>query len=334
MISVIIPVYNTGSYLKDCINSISGQSYTDLQILIIDDGSEKETADLCDQLAADDDRIEVIHKKNEGVSVARNLGLQKAKGDIICFVDSDDTIRPQMMESFAKVFDSESVEIVICDAVTKRFGKEDVLDTFRCFRKSTTFNPKEIAPSDLTEIAGSAWRCAYKFDLIKRSGAHFPVGLKFSEDRLFNLMAMGDASNIRYIKQPYYNRLIRPGSACFRFYPDLTSQIVLWRNKLLEVLREYWGDKYYEAYEDQVAGHIKYAITNYTSSSNNLPIRDQIKNLKELCNNKQIIDCLKKAKAKDSRSIMIIRNHYLLLYIIGKVTNKIHKLCRKGQYQQ
>lgn len=92
MISIILPVYNTEKYLERCINSIVNQSYNDLEIIIIDDGSTDGSARICDEWREKDSRIKVIHKQNEGVSVARNTGLEISKGDFIFFIDSDDYI--------------------------------------------------------------------------------------------------------------------------------------------------------------------------------------------------------------------------------------------------
>ena len=95
MISAIIPVYNTPSeFLKQCVESLTGQTYTDSEILIIDDGSKPETAELCDSLALQDSRIRVIHQENKGPSIARNTGLKHVRGEFITFVDSDDSLKP------------------------------------------------------------------------------------------------------------------------------------------------------------------------------------------------------------------------------------------------
>lgn len=98
LISIIIPVYNTGAYLPRCLDTVRAQSYKNLEILLVDDGSTDGTGALCDKLAAGDERIRVFHKENGGSSSARNYGLEKATGELIGFVDSDDYIEPKMYE--------------------------------------------------------------------------------------------------------------------------------------------------------------------------------------------------------------------------------------------
>lgn len=129
-ISIIIPVYNTGKYLNRCIDSIICQTYKDLDIIIVDDGSLSETADICDSIAEADSRIRVFHKQNEGVSVARNYGLSYAKGDYIGFVDSDDWIAPNMYERLLVQLTQNKVDIVYCDALTIWDNGNELLDTF------------------------------------------------------------------------------------------------------------------------------------------------------------------------------------------------------------
>lgn len=334
MLSVIIPVYNTGEYLRDCVRSVCSQTFKDLQIILIDDGSEDKTAELCDILAAEDPRITVIHKKNEGVSIARNLGLEMADGEYVSFIDSDDTVDPHMFEQMISAITESKSQIAMCDAITICPGKVDEIDTIPDYPVSAIIESKSIPADTLTRLAGSACRCMYKrHDTLLEKRLRFPAGIKFSEDRIFNIIAMGEASKIAYIKRPFYRRLIRPGSACFRFYPDMTFQIITMRRSLLDAVHNYWGEKYIRAYEQQIAGQILYAITNFTSPSNGHSSRQQITKIKELCNSEDINECIIAAGNTDLRSRAILKKRHLTLFIIGKTTNIIHRICRKGQYR-
>ena len=98
MISIIVPVYRVEPYLRQCIESILGQTYRDIEVLLIDDGSPDHSREICDEYAEKDGRVRVFHTENRGLSAARNLGLQEAKGEYIGFVDSDDWIEPEMYE--------------------------------------------------------------------------------------------------------------------------------------------------------------------------------------------------------------------------------------------
>lgn len=114
MISVIVPVYNVEKYLKECIDSIINQTYSELEIILIDDGSTDNSGKICDEYAKNDKRIVVLHKKNGGLSEARNYGLKIAKGDCITFVDSDDIIHHNMYEIMIKEMEDTHADLVAC----------------------------------------------------------------------------------------------------------------------------------------------------------------------------------------------------------------------------
>ena len=115
VISVIVPVYKAEAYLEECVNSIRSQSFTDFELLLVDDGSPDHCPALCEELAAKDSRIRVFHQKNQGQAAARNHALQHAMADWICFVDSDDAIHPQMLESLYWETQHNDAAIVGCD---------------------------------------------------------------------------------------------------------------------------------------------------------------------------------------------------------------------------
>lgn len=114
MVSVIVPVYNAETYISKCVESILAQTYKNLEIILVDDGSTDSGPLLCDNFADKDDRIKVIHKKNAGVSSARNSGLDAAKGEYIAFVDSDDWIEPEMYEKLVENMEKNEVDAVFC----------------------------------------------------------------------------------------------------------------------------------------------------------------------------------------------------------------------------
>lgn len=113
LVSVIVPVYNADSTIKKTIDSILRSTYHNIEILIVDDGSDKVTADLCDQLGYQDNRIKVIHQVNRGVSAARNNGLKHAKGNYVTFVDADDLIEENMIDSLVEVAERENADVTI-----------------------------------------------------------------------------------------------------------------------------------------------------------------------------------------------------------------------------
>lgn len=112
-VSVVVPVYNVEEYLEECIDSILNQTYPNIELILVDDGSVDKSGYICDQYALADDRIHVVHKKNSGVSESRNTGISVASGEFICFVDSDDWIDSNMIECFLNLLLSNQADICI-----------------------------------------------------------------------------------------------------------------------------------------------------------------------------------------------------------------------------
>ncbi|MGO5048686.1 glycosyltransferase family 2 protein [Dysosmobacter sp. Sow4_B12] len=117
MISVIVPVYNTEAFLCDCIDSILAQTYTDFELILVDDGSQDACGAICDDYMRRDNRVRVIHQENKGQSVARNNAVTQAKGEWVCYVDSDDLVHPQMLELLYRAMIEGHADIAMCSAV-------------------------------------------------------------------------------------------------------------------------------------------------------------------------------------------------------------------------
>ena len=119
-ISIIVPVYNVRKYLKKCVDTLTGQTYKQLEILLVDDGSKDGSGILCDELAKTDDRIRVIHKENGGLVSAWKCGVSKSSGEYLCFVDSDDWIDRTMIEEMSACLSGKGREIIASDYVIER----------------------------------------------------------------------------------------------------------------------------------------------------------------------------------------------------------------------
>lgn len=245
-ISIIIPVYQVEKYLPRCLDSILAQTYADFELILVDDGSTDNSGVICDSYSEKDKRIRVLHQQNAGVSAARNAGLDAAQGKYIGFVDADDWVDTEMFRILHEDAKSENADIVMCDAVTKTDGKPDAEDTIPMLDESCMIRKNDWSPALLAYMAGAVWRCLYKRELIK--DLRFPVGIKISEDRLFNLQAMGKADNLHYDKRGLYYRYVRLGSACYSYHDDLFEVACRGYDVAVPILEKYWGDEYIPIY--------------------------------------------------------------------------------------
>ena len=133
LVSVIIPVFNVRSYLAEALDSVLNQTYTKLEIIIIDDGSTDGSATICDEYVTKDQRIRVVHQENKGLSGARNTGLDMMTGEAVAFLDSDDAFYPRFVESMIDEMNRSGTDLVICDyTVWHTFGRMEPLN--RCYQ--------------------------------------------------------------------------------------------------------------------------------------------------------------------------------------------------------
>lgn len=327
-ISIIIPVYNTGEYLPKCIYSIIQQTYKDLEIIIIDDGSKKGTAEICDSLAKEDNRIIVYHKKNEGVSIARNFGIGKASGEYIGFVDSDDWIDFDMYENLIKKIKKFNVDMVMCDATTIFNDNSSEQDTFNTLSESKLITKEEINSQMLFEIAGSAWRCLYRRANLINYKIKFPSGLKFSEDRIFNLNAIGNSKRIYYLKKSLYNRYVRKGSAVNSYYPEMKNILERIDNESINVINRYWGDSYISSYWQSARGLYYACITNTFNYKSKKSLKEKYNEIKNITEYQPLIETILSHKNSDIRAQLIINKRILILCLLSFCINLRNKIRR------
>lgn len=210
LISVIIPIYNVGKYLDKCIQSVVNQTYKNLEIILIDDGSSDNCPEMCDEWAQRDTRIKVIHKKNGGISETRNVGLAAATGQYIGFVDSDDYIVPQMYEKLYWEIRDKDAAIAMCNL--EKIKEDGTKIPLSSPVKSEVFSGKEGLKKILKTGSWyyiALWNKLYTREVLE--GITFPVG-KIHEDEFAFHRIYYRASKIVSIEEKMYNYLQRPGS--------------------------------------------------------------------------------------------------------------------------
>lgn len=208
-ISVIIPVYKVEKYIKQCIESVVNQTYDNLEIILIDDGSPDKCPQICEEYACKDERIIVIHKKNGGLASARNSGLDIASGDLISFVDSDDWIDKEMYYQMVELKEKNKASIVCCEGIYTD-GKDLFERCFSCKSTGTILDGKEATKEILLDKVGSQ---AVKglYDKACWDGVRFPIGMLY-EDIPTTFKAFEKALSIVYLDEPFYKYRINPKS--------------------------------------------------------------------------------------------------------------------------
>lgn len=200
IISIISPVYNAEKYMHRCIDSIIVQTLTDWELILVDDGSSDSSGAICDEYAARDSRIKVIHKDNGGVSAARQTGLEVANGEYIIHADPDDYIEPSMLEELYMKAQEEDADMVICDFYYDKDGKV-------IYQKQHPSSLKaDIVLHDIFEhLHGSCWNKLVRRSCCVKYRARFPEGINYCEDVCFNVQLLKHDIKIAYLPKAYYH---------------------------------------------------------------------------------------------------------------------------------
>lgn len=204
-VSIVIPIYRAEKYIKKCIDSVLAQTYADLEIILVEDGSPDGCGAICDAYAKEDCRIRVIHKENEGVSKARNTGLSQVTGSYVQFVDSDDSLKPDMTEILVKKIQEEQADLVVCGFYEENLnyskvskpGDEPGIYDQKQFLENITKNPYSFH-------YGVLWNKLFRADLLKEQ-ISFSSDMDFGEDFIFNLHYLRYAKKIVVIEEPLYS---------------------------------------------------------------------------------------------------------------------------------
>ncbi len=209
LISVIVPVYNTSEHLPKCIDSIIAQTYENLEIFLVNDGSSDNSGDICDAYAAKDPRIKVIHKKNSGVSAARNDALKIMTGEYVGFVDSDDTVSPNMYEELYCDLTNNGADVAVCRFNRIEIGEKQIEEPVKYY----FFTPEEAIKNMLIGkyFAGQLCNKLFKSSLL--DGLFLDESICFYEDLLITVEAFLRCKKICYSTKKLYNYFIRETSA-------------------------------------------------------------------------------------------------------------------------
>lgn len=198
VVSVIIPIYNTERYLNKCISSVRKQTYKNIEILLIDDGSSDRSGEICDRHAAEDDRIQVVHICNNGVSHARNLGIQRASGKYLFFVDSDDYIDCEMIADQVCIMEDECVDLCISALSEENLASGFSIDLSKqCDLEISFLLKNHLLFGPMVKL--------YRRDIVNNHGIVFPEDFSYGEDLLFNIGYLRYVERISYINQCYYH---------------------------------------------------------------------------------------------------------------------------------
>jgi len=256
-ISIIIPVYNVEKYLDRCLNGVIEQSYKNLEIILVDDGSTDSSGEICDRYAAKDSRIVVIHKENGGISVARNTALDICTGSLVAFVDSDDAISNDYIESLFDALNNYSVDISVCG-----YNKQNDICFCSGDSEVEVFENSQIPEQIYSKknIGLIPWGKLIKRDLI--GDLRFMIG-RINQDDLFSLQIFERAEKIAKINRPLYYYTVNNTGVTYNKYGPRKIDILPISYEKLKIVERKWPDylgvALYSASCSFIDVHIEYA---------------------------------------------------------------------------
>lgn len=238
LISVIVPVYKVEPYLEKCVRSLTAQTLSDIEIILVDDGSPDRSGEMCEQFAREDSRITVYHKQNGGLSDARNYGIERAKADLLGFVDSDDFVDPDMYEVLYNNMMREGADISMCGTLSEYAHK-----SLPAYKGNEYFTlDRETAAKMVLEgrkIQVSAWNKLYKKSLFEN--VRYPVGMIYEDANVILEIILGIEKAV-VDTTPRYHYVHREGSITTSVYRQKDKDIVAAFEKNLKIAREHFPD--------------------------------------------------------------------------------------------
>ncbi len=267
-VSIVVPVYNTEKYLKQCIDSLTAQTLEEIEIIIIDDGSKEECALLCDEIAKNDERIKVIHKINEGQGIARNCGVDASSGEYVGFVDSDDFVAPQMYEKLYDAANKNDADLVmsgISFVGGNTFSKEGEYTEKNYFDKETIFENTEIKPlllgvvgalpdePDDSRYGVSVCKNIFRRSLLNDAKVRFLSERKvMSEDAIFMVDYIKYTKKAVGIPGTFYRYRRNDESFSKSYKSDRFEKVLIFLSEIEEHIKEVLKKEEYALYLDRL----------------------------------------------------------------------------------
>ena len=199
-VSVIVPVYKAEAYLERCVDSLLAQTFRDFEILLIDDGSPDRSGEICDMYARKDDRVRVFHQKNSGVSMARQKGLDEARGEYVIHADPDDWVEPDMLQELYAKAKEEDADIVICDFYANYPGRQ-----IYSSQRPSSLRHEAVLCDLFQQLHGSCWNKLVRRVCYNKYNVRFPEGITCWEDLYVNAALLAHDITVAYLPKAFYH---------------------------------------------------------------------------------------------------------------------------------
>ena len=317
-ISIIVPVYNAEKYLEETLDSIAAQTYPELEVLLIDDGSADRSGEICKARVAVDHRFRYIRQENAGPSAARNKGISLATGAYIGFCDGDDILNPDMYQTMAAYMERHGADIALCDIYSERDQRRFGFP----WQDETVFRGEEIGEKLVAAMVGnrsdndadaplwgSVVRCLFRAEQIKENKVCFPEDLHFAEDLVFTLRYLRSAQGAVICDKGFYWYRCNTASIMHSFYQYKKGMFQA-RKRLVDIISEIIQE--FSCREDlekrlvtTARCYYRECVGNACRSAEGRTKADQKAELKEILKDKDVVRAFSRFDAADMKTKLI-----------------------------
>lgn len=328
MISIIMPVYNVEKYIGKSIQSVLNQTYHDFELLVIIDGSPDNSKQIAETF--NDERIIIYEKPNGGLSDARNYGLERAKGEFVYFLDSDDWIEPSLLEDTVSVFENKDIDFVIFGYFLDDEDLEgNLISTKEVSTKDIQF-VKNMSNLDLDantlNILGYAWNKLYRVSFLKDNNIIFERGVSLVEDILFNSKVYKESNTLIFIDKKLYHYINRPSESLIKTFHKNSFELYLEKSKSIESFLNAWNvtnEKKNKILSSVIVSGIRYCVNNLFAFKNDLREGQKMEYIKMMLHNtetQRLISFYETVSPYDKLYKKIISNKAVfVLYLLCKI---------------
>lgn len=348
-VSVVIPVYNVEKFIGECVASVCKQTLKEIEILLVDDGSTDNGADVCEEWVKKDSRVRLIRQPNQGVSVARNRGVAEAKGAWIAFIDSDDWIEPDYIQVLYDNAVKTKADISICGFY---FDYSDETVARGHFEKDMVFaGRQEVSQIQIQILAknmstvknnsgdriGAPWCKLYNTEFIRKNGLEFIPDLKRSQDVVFNLYALEQAGRVAYKNIPLYHYRINEESVCSKFSKQILENVNNYLREMQRFIAKYHKRDavFADAFNTKVCTSVYKCMFQYFFDERYPGSYAEMKReLKEYLSQKIFVHALQKVKYqnldKTEKVFVFCLKHWMIavLLLLVKMRQRFIKIFR------
>ena len=336
MISIIVPIYNCINSLPRCIDSIQSQTYVDWELLLVDDGSMDGSGQLCDNLASEDFRIRVFHKPNGGVSSARNMGLDHARGKYIMFCDSDDWAESEWCEKLYLAAEKQPDYQPVCNYYYSSAGLETINRKTECDNLGKTIENIDFFSLNYYELLGIPWNKIYLRSILEDNHIRFRQELSLGEDMIFNLDYLHcQTGGYTFVSEPLYHYVVgRTNSLSSKYYPDLAGIYRMIYSRIKDELKcvpsayEKWESEYIHSY---FFAFDRVFRNTWSRDNNNILLKKWLYNAMQF-QSEEFQSVKKFIKRSDINILQFVglkTNRFLIYWICVIVSETISRMCHR-----